>query len=744
MRFLNIGRIQLTATASAVLLGLAGCGGGTGQSQSQGVFLDAAVTGVSYSGDKGTSGITATGGTFNYYPGENITFSIGSMVLGTAPGAPVLTPVALDNLGGAIGAQANRVLRTLQTLDSDDDPSNGITISAEMRGAVKKVLHLSNASEVDLLSAVQQARPAIAMKSEADSLQHFAETLVSSNIVLKPPVAAAGTPVTFTLMHTNDTHSRMESFTDTILQGGVARRKTLVDQARTEIDPGQTCKNQMLVDAGDFSQGTVYYNAWEGSESVMAMNAMSYDVVTLGNHEFDLGPAKLARALKGEIIAIAGTDYPTEKPTFAVVASNIDATKEPALKGLLKKFTIIERCGQKYGVIAATTEDVPLIASPGANVKFLDYVKTVNASTALLKAQGINKIILLSHYGYSVDIAKAAELSGVDIIVSGHDHKLLGTADYINTQTSSATLTPAYVGQGSLSSGAYPTQLTNRDGDAVLVVSAFEWGRWLGRVEVNFDANGKVLSGVNKSKFVDGRSVAEDSALAAKVATYYAPVQASSSVIVGTSGSAFPADRGTLTPAFTVGLRTGETTLGNLAGDLLQAAAKSTDGTVAAFTNGGGLRAAIPAGTVTFGTALSVLPFGNTLYVMDLTGQDLIDLMEASASKVGGGGFLQHSKELRMTYCADALTCTNPLKTGGKVTSVQINGVAVETSKRYRVATNNFTAGGGDGYDVLKNACLRTGNYCRDTGIVMLDLLVNQLKTNQPLSAPIDGRITRL
>lgn len=724
-------------------MGLSACGGGSNTTQQTGVLLDSAVSGVSYTGSLGSEGTTGDGGTFKYYPGEKVTFKIGGLTLGSANGQAILTPVELGGTPGVLGAQAKRILRALQTLDSDDAPENGITITPAMRTALKQVVSLASTTDTDLLSALQQARPGVTLKAEDEALQHFADTLLRNKLTLTPATPANGSAVTLTLMHSNDTHSRIQSFTDTLLQGGVARRKTLIDKTRAEIDVGQSCKNQLLLDAGDFSQGTVFYNAWEGSESVMAMNDMGYDAATLGNHEFDLGPAKLARALKGENVTIAGTSYPTERPAFAMLATNVDASTEPALKGLLHKFKIIERCGQTYGLIGVVTEDVPLIASPGANLKFLDYVSSVNNTAALLKAQGVNKIIVLSHYGYEVDITKAKALSGVDIIVSGHDHKLLGSAQYINTKTSDATLATPYVGQGSLSAGAYPTQLTNLEGDPLPVVSSSEWGRWLGRLEVGFDAAGKVLTSANKSMFVDGRSVAEDAALKAKVDQYYAPVQAFSSVLVGQSAMAFAADRGTLTPSFAAGLRTGETPMGNLVTDLMQTAAQTSDNAVAAFSNGGGLRAAIAQGDVTFGQALSVLPFGNTLFVMDLTGQDVIDLMEASVSKLGGGGFLQHSKDLRISYCADAILCANPLKTGGRVTTIHIAGAAVERTKTYRLATNNFTAAGGDGYDVLKNACLRSGNYCRDTGIVMLDLLVTQLKTGTPLSAQLDGRITR-
>ena len=543
-----------------------------------------------------------------------------------------------------------------------------------------------------------------------------------------------GPEVTLTLLHSNDTHSRIESFIDTIPQGGVARRKTLINQVRGEVGAEHT----LLLDAGDFFQGTTFFNAWGGSESIMAMNDMRYDAATLGNHEFDLGVAGLARALKGGEVIIAGARHATEAATFPVVATNLDISGEPALHGLLHKYRVIEKAGNQYGVLGVVTEELPVISNLGPNIRVLDYVDSVNATTALLHMLGINKVILLSHSGYAVDKTKVPALSGVDIIVGGHDHALLGDAASVDAATADAD----HAGQGGQVVGPYPTELRDRDGNKVLLVSAYEWGRWLGRLEVRFDANGNVIGGSDKSLFVDGRRIAEDPGLAAKVAHYKAPIDAFAGARIGASAMAFSRAPGTAVP-YSPGLRTGETALGNLVSDLMQNAAGLSDHTVAAFTNGGGLRADIAAGDVTYGQALSVLPFGSTLYVMGLTGQDVIDLLEASVDKVGGGGFLQLSKDLRMTWCAAAAGCVNPLKGGGQVTGIQIAGQPVDAGKAYRLATNNYTGGGGDGYEVLKNACKRPGNYCRDTGIVLLDLLVDELKTGTPLTAHLDGRITR-
>ena len=246
--FLSI-RQQGIAVAVTALMGLSACGGGSNTTQQTGVLLDSAVSGVSYAGSLGSEGTTGDGGTFKYYPGEKVTFKIGGLTLGSANGQAILTPVELGGTPGVLGAQAKRILRALQTLDSDDAPENGITITPAMRTALKQVVSLANTTDTDLLSALQQARPGVTLKAEDEALQHFADTLLRNKLTLTPATPANGSAVTLTLMHSNDTHSRIQSFTDTLLQGGVARRKTLIDKTRAEIDVGQSCKNQLLLDA---------------------------------------------------------------------------------------------------------------------------------------------------------------------------------------------------------------------------------------------------------------------------------------------------------------------------------------------------------------------------------------------------------------------------------------------------------------------------------------------------------------
>ena len=545
-------------------------------------------------------------------------------------------------------------------------------------------------------------------------------------------------PIALTLLHTNDTHSHLEPVPrDDELsagnqgpqQGGIARRKTLIDAVRAR-EP-----NMLLVDAGDSVQGTIFHNAWKGSAEIMALNALGYDAITLGNHEFDRGPAELGRALRGEPVEIAGTVYPTEKPRPPIIVTNVDAGAEPALRGLFAPSAVLERGGERIGILGVVTEDVPAISSPGPNVRFLDAVSSVQKEADRLHAAGINKIILLSHSGYPVDLERAPRWRGIDLIVSGHDHALLGDP---------ATVETVAPGQGERVKGPYPTATAGADGAPVLVVSGYEWGRWLGRLKIAFDERGVIQRWEGQPMFVRGcafvrgavdcarQSAPEDPAVKARVASYRAPMDRFAQVVIGRAGMVFDGGR-------TPGLRTQEMPLGNLIADTMRTAAAGSDGAVAALVNSGGIRAGLNAGDATFENALAVLPFGNTLAVLDLTGEELVAALDYGVSRPGEGAFPQVAG-LKLVYCA-ATPCPATLRSGGRVTMLAVNDVPVNLAARYRIAVNSYLASGGDGYAMLKEACARPGGYCRDTGLLDLDLLVEAFKTQSPLVRRVEGRI---
>jgi len=222
----------------------------------------------------------------------------------------------------------------------------------------------------------------------------------------------ASADYTLTILHTNDFHSRFEPIskynsgckpednTEGKCFGGAARMVSAVAAAR-----GRT-NNSILVDGGDQFQGTLFYTYYKGKAAAEMMNTLQYDAMTVGNHEFDDGPEILREF--------------AESVSFPILMSNGDVSAEPLLADKIQKSVVIERGGEKLGLIGLTPEDTRDLASPGKNVTFTPPAEAVAAEVKNLQAQGINKIIVLSHSGYAVDIDVAKKVEGIDVIVGGH------------------------------------------------------------------------------------------------------------------------------------------------------------------------------------------------------------------------------------------------------------------------------------------------------------------------------------
>lgn len=246
------------------------------------------------------------------------------------------------------------------------------------------------------------------------------------------------------ILHTNDTHSRIEPLPDTDRnfpgKGGVVRRATYIDQVRKEN------KNVLLFDAGDFLQGTPYFNLFKGKIEVEAMNQMGYDAATLGNHEFDYGLEvleKVARLAK-----------------FPIVSSNYDFS-ETVLNGLIKPYIILKREGVKIGVIGIGIQPNGLIASNNyKGVKYLDPVKTANIMAQMLRSEhNCDMVICISHLGHNPDLNMAELTKGIDIIIGGHSHTFM----------------------------KQPTLRKNIEENDVLVFQTNGRGIYVGRINVKFE-----------------------------------------------------------------------------------------------------------------------------------------------------------------------------------------------------------------------------------------------------------------
>ncbi|WP_053825967.1 bifunctional metallophosphatase/5'-nucleotidase [Lascolabacillus massiliensis] len=209
------------------------------------------------------------------------------------------------------------------------------------------------------------------------------------------------------ILHTNDTHSRIEPLPETDRtspgKSGVVRRAELIDQIRKEN------KNVLLFDAGDFLQGTPYFNLFKGEVEVKAMNLMGYDAATLGNHEFDYGLEILEKVVR--------------EANFPIVSSNYDFS-QTALKNLIKPFIILKKDGVRIGVIGINIQPRGLIAAGNyEGMKYLDPVKTANEIAELLTTKyKCDMIVCLSHLGYNADLNLAESTKGIDLIVGGHSH----------------------------------------------------------------------------------------------------------------------------------------------------------------------------------------------------------------------------------------------------------------------------------------------------------------------------------
>lgn len=219
------------------------------------------------------------------------------------------------------------------------------------------------------------------------------------------------------LLQTSDVHSRIEPINQkgdrNYDEGGFVRRATFLDRFRKEH------KNVLLFDCGDISQGTPYYNMFQGEVEVKLMNEMGYDAMTIGNHEFDFGLDNMARLFKMANFPVVCANY------------NLDATP---LKGIVKPYVILERYGLKIGVFGLGAKPEGLIqANKCEGVVYETPIEVSNEIVALLKKKGCDVIVCLSHLGIQMDERLVAKTRNIDVILGGHSHTFMkGPKTYLN------------------------------------------------------------------------------------------------------------------------------------------------------------------------------------------------------------------------------------------------------------------------------------------------------------------------
>lgn len=495
------------------------------------------------------------------------------------------------------------------------------------------------------------------------------------------------------ILHTNDVHGAVEGY------AYIAQLKADYEAKGAEV---------ILVDAGDFSQGTTYVSSTKGADAVTMMNAAGYDVVTLGNHEFDYGYAQLKENMS--------------KAKFKVVCA--DVFNEDGTPIFDASYTYTTKSGVKVGFFGMETPETQTKANPALikGLTFADkdaFTKAAADQVAALKDADV--VICLAHLGVDAESAPYrstdlyAAVKGIDFIVDGHSHTVM---------------TKGEKGE--------PIQSTG---------TAFK--------------NIGVIVIDDASKKIESNSLYEIKEDTAKDATVAAAAKVIVDRVNNEYGVKFATSKVELNGAKAPnGNRDVETNNGDLITDAMRwKVLQNKEGLtvdadhVVAITNGGGIRAAIAKGDVTKKDINTVLPFGNTVAVVYVTGEQLLEALEAStfSTPTAVGGFPQVSGinfTIHTGKAYDKNDATYPEstyygpKTINRVVINSVNGKEFKANEVYAVVTNNFCAAGGDTYYAFKAASAQF-----DTGIpldeAVMEYVTKELKgvIGEQYAAP-QGRVT--
>ena len=436
-------------------------------------------------------------------------------------------------------------------------------------------------------------------------------------------------------------------------------------------------KNVLVLDAGDLNIGTALSNMFDAEPDIMAYNKIGYDAVALGNHEFDSTLAKLEKQIGWS--------------KFPWISANI----KKGGRYLVKPYIIKEYEGFRVGVIGLTTLRTQVIASPDKSLTFIDETDAARKMVDELKnKKKCDLIIVVGHVGniqesedHTTSLAIAEKVPGIDIFIDGHSHSKFEK--------------PERVG------GTY-------------IVSANEWGKFMGKGRVTIK-DGKMTAFDWTPVEITSAAFPPDPEILELIRPYKEKADASLKEVVMKTSAEFEFGNRLS--------RKKEIALGDLVSDA-QIAYCASIGVKADFalTNGGNIRTNLPEGNVTRENILTVLPFENYVYVVTLKGSDVIKLFDFIGTiPQGAGAFAQVSKEARFTLNYNT----------GKVENLTIGGKPIDPARTYKIATNDYLAKGGDGYEVFKSA-----TEIFNTSMLLSDVVINYVqKLPQPIAPQTDGRI---
>lgn len=450
--------------------------------------------------------------------------------------------------------------------------------------------------------------------------------------LLASPAASAEKLV---ILHTNDTHSMIDPDVDDL--GGVVRRKVVIDSVRAAED------NVLLVDAGDFVQGTLYFNLYRGEVEQKMMNELGYDIRILGNHEFDNGIDELADLLADTRAEMLSTNYDLS---------------QSVLGRRFRPFTIREVGDKQVGFIGINLRPEGMISEGNYDgVVYLDAIKAANAAAWWLKhIEKVDAVVAITHIGYDPtmppgDKILAGASSDIDVIIGGHSHDLISPEAGADDR-----LQP---------------RVKNAEGRDVTIGQTGKSGKYIGKIEIDLDDLSTSYDNIRIDSRLDSRG---DKKLAAMIAPYRKGVDSLMKVVVGKSA---------------VDLPKGSNRLLNFAADFVFERGRKLAGDVdLAIVNKGGLRRDLPQGNITEGMVITLMPFYNYVNVLEIKGSDILEAFNVMAADGGNG--VSENVDIRYS------------KADGECLDVFIDGKPLDPDKVYRLATIDYLAKGGDYMNSLK------------------------------------------
>ena len=526
-----------------------------------------------------------------------------------------------------------------------------------------------------------------------------------------------------TILHVNDTHSHLESVSIKIKlndkkyyvkSGAYSRIYSYVKNVKKRR------RNVLFLHAGDMVQGTIYFTLCKGKADIDVLNYMSIDASVLGNHEFD----------KGEKFLLTNILFQAK---FPILSANV---KSNLFKKIVKPF-LIKRFGvEKVAIVGLTTPDTEAISSPGPDIKFEDTVQVARNVVNYLKAQGINKIVLLTHLGFEKDVQLAKEVEDIDVIVGGHSHTLLGNWEIL----------------GKTNTSPYPVVVYNNK-KPILVVTSWEWGKVVGDLEVKFDSRGVLLPNswnksrcvmlispkikykaqTGKKELITGKFYEVLVKQLANLNVLVMPEDKKVKNIIGKYSKIVEKQKQEIVaflsrdlwhvrlPGDVVGgqkLEKGSLLAPVVAKSFLLKARQSGDADLA-LENAGAVRKSLKKGMVSLADIYEVLPFGNTLTVISIRGKDLKNVLKKAVQC----SLLEKKNTGSFPYLAGARLVFSAQR---GLIDVELfkDGVwrKLEDDRVYKVATNSYLSGGGDFYKELKKSSKQ------DLGFLCADVFLEYLK----------------